>query len=199
MFTGLVEDVGRVERLERRSEAAILVIAPTAIPAEELAIGESISVDGVCLTVEERERGRFRVQAGAETLARTTIGALRAGSRTNLERALRASDRLGGHIVAGHVDGVGEIGGRRAVGPSVEILFRAPREVLRYVVEKGSIAVDGISLTVNRVDDYAFAVLLIPHTLDRTTLGDKHPSDKVNLEVDIVGKYVEKFVKERAS
>lgn len=199
MFTGLVEDVGRVERLERRSEAAILVIAPTAIPAEDLAIGESISVDGVCLTVEERERGRFRVQAGAETLARTTIGALRAGDRVHLERALRASDRLGGHIVAGHVDGVGEIAGRRAVGPSVEIVFRAPRDVLRYVVEKGSIAVSGISLTVNRVDDYSFAVLLIPHTLEQTTLGDRHPGDKVNLEVDIVGKYVEKFVKERGS
>ncbi|HKA87150.1 MAG TPA: riboflavin synthase [Haliangiales bacterium] len=197
MFTGLVEDIGRVERLDRRSEAAILTIAPTSIPAEDLAIGESISVDGVCLTVEERERGRFRVQAGAETLARTTIGALRPGSRVHLERAVRPHDRLGGHIVIGHVDGVGEIAGRRPVGPSVEMSFRAPREVLRYVVDKGSIAVDGISLTVNRVDDHAFDVLLIPHTLDKTALGDKRPGDKVNLEVDIIGKYVEKFVKER--
>jgi riboflavin synthase len=198
MFTGLIEDIGRVDRLERRSEAAILTIAPTAIAAEDLVVGESIAIDGVCLTVEARERGRFRVQAGAETLARTTMGELRAGARVHLERALRPSDRLGGHIVAGHVDGVGEIGGRRAIGPSVEIVMRAPRDVLRYVVEKGSIAVDGISLTVNRVDAYQFAVLLIPHTLENTTLGDKRPGDKVNLEVDIVGKYVERFVKERA-
>jgi len=199
VFTGLVQDIGRVERIERRSEAAILYIAPAAISAEDLVLGESIAIDGVCLTVEERERGRFRVQAGAETLARTTIGALRPQSRVHLERALRASDRLGGHIVAGHVDAMGEISSRRPIGPSVEIAFRAPREVLRYVVEKGSIAVDGISLTVNKVDEYAFAVLLIPHTLEQTTLGDKHPGDKVNLEVDIVGKYVEKFVKDRVS
>ena len=197
MFTGLVQDVGRIERIERRSDAAILHIAPAEIPAEDLAIGESIAIDGVCLTVEARERGRFRVTAGAETLLRTTIGALRPQGRVHLERALRASDRLGGHIVAGHVDGMGEIAARRPVGPSVEISFRAPREVLRYVVEKGSIAIDGISLTVNRVDEYAFSVLLIPHTLEKTTLGDKHPGDKVNLEVDIVGKYVEKFVKDR--
>jgi riboflavin synthase len=199
VFTGLIQDIGRVERIERRSEAAILHISTAAIPAEDLALGESIAIDGVCLTVEERERGRFRVQAGAETLSRTTIGALRPQSRVHLERALRASDRLGGHIVAGHVDGMGEVHSRRPVGPSVEIAFRAPREVLRYVVEKGSIAIDGISLTVNRVDEYAFAVLLIPHTLEKTTLGDKRPGDKVNLEVDIVGKYVEKFVKDRVS
>ena len=199
MFTGLVQDIGRVERIERRSDAAILHISTGDIPAEDLALGESIAIDGVCLTVEERERGRFRVQAGAETLARTTIGALRPQSRVHLERSLRASDRLGGHIVAGHVDGMGEVASRRPVGPSVEIAFRAPREVLRYVVEKGSIAVDGISLTVNRVDEYSFAVLLIPHTLEKTTLGEKRPGDKVNLEVDIVGKYVEKFVKDRGS
>jgi riboflavin synthase len=139
------------------------------------------------------------VLAGPETLARTTVGAFRPAGKVNLERALRASDRLGGHIVAGHVDGTGEIASRRQSGPAVELHFRAPREVLRYVVEKGSIAVDGISLTVNRVDEYSFAVALIPHTISKTTLAAKTVGARVNLEVDIVGKYVEKFVKEMKS
>jgi riboflavin synthase len=196
VFTGLVEDVGRIEGLERRSADAVeLIIAPVAIVATELALGDSVAVEGVCLTVTAREAGRFRMLAGPETLARTTLGALRIGSPVNLERALRASDRLGGHIMAGHVDGVGEVAEKRPQGPALFMSFRAPAGILRYVVEKGSIAVDGISLTVNQVDEYSFAVGLIPHTLDKTTLRHKHVGAKVNLEVDIVGKYVEKFVK----
>jgi riboflavin synthase len=194
MFTGLVEDVGRVVAAERAGDALDLRIATAVIPAAELALGESVAVDGVCLTVTARNGNEFRVLAGPETLARTTIGALAAGTRVNLERALLASARLGGHIVAGHVDGLGTLAARTPVGPAVDLRFEAPAELLRYVVEKGSIAVDGISLTVNRVDGYAFAVSLIPHTLEHTSLGDKPVGARVNLEVDIVGKYVEKLL-----
>jgi riboflavin synthase len=199
LFTGLVEDMGRIERADRRGDAVELEIAPDTIDPAELSLGESVAIDGVCLTVTKLEGRRFRVLAGPETLRLTTTGAHRVGTRVNLERALKASDRLGGHVVAGHVDGVGEIASKRSIGPAVEIQFRAPRELLRYVVQKGSIAVDGISLTVNRVDEYSFAVGLIPHTLQKTTLGDKHVGSRVNLEVDILGKYVEKFVKEHLS
>jgi riboflavin synthase len=139
-------------------------------------------------------RGSFTVLAGNETLARTTLGGLRPAGTVNLERALKLGDHLGGHMVAGHVDAVGEIAGRRDLGANLDIQFRAPREVLRYVVAKGSIAVDGISLTVNRVDDYSFAVALIPHTVSKTTLAGKPVGAKVNLEVDIIGKYVEKLL-----
>jgi riboflavin synthase len=197
MFTGLVEDTGKVVRADRRGDAMLLEIAPDTMPVAELALGESVAVDGVCLTVTSREHGRFQVLAGPETLARTTLGRLAPAGRVNLERALRPTDRLGGHIVAGHVDGIGEVASKRKVGPALELSFRAPREILRYVVEKGSIAIDGISLTVNRVDEHAFAVALIPHTIEKTTLAQKGVGARVNLEVDIVGKYVEKFVKER--
>jgi riboflavin synthase len=199
LFTGLVEDVGRIERAERRGEAVELEIAPQAIRPEELALGDSVAIDGVCLTVTFKDARRFRALAGPETLKLTTLGAARPGGKVNLERALLPTTRLGGHIVAGHVDGVGELASKRPVGPAVDLQFRAPRDLLRYVVIKGSICVDGISLTVNRVDEYSFAVGLIPHTLEKTTLGDKQIGAKVNLEVDIVGKYVEKFVKERQS
>jgi riboflavin synthase len=196
MFTGLVEDVGRVSAAVRRGEALDLEITPAVLPVAELGLGDSVAVDGTCLTVTERGGGRFRALAGPETLARTTLGALAAGASVNLERALRASDRLGGHMVSGHVDAVGTIGARTAVGPAVELRFDAPPDVLRYVVPKGSIAVDGISLTVNRVDEYSFAVALYPFTLEKTTLGAKQVGAPVNLEVDVIGKYVEKFVQE---
>ncbi len=189
--------MGRIERAERRGDAVVLEIVPEAFRAEELALGDSVAIDGVCLTVTERDARRFRVLAGPETLKLTTLGAARAGQKVNLERALLASARLGGHVVAGHVDGVGEIAVKRAVGPAVEVQVRAPRDVLRYVVAKGSIAVDGISLTVNRADEYSFAVGLIPHTIETTTLAHKDVGARVNLEVDILGKYVEKFVKEQ--
>ena len=194
MFTGLVADVGRVVEMTAAGEARDLHIATSTIDAADLALGESIAVDGVCLTVTERGGGGFHVTAGPETLGRTTLGGLAAGARVNLERALRASDRLGGHIVAGHVDAVGRIAERREFGPGLYLRIEAPREILKYVVEKGSIAVDGISLTVNRVDDGSFAVALIPHTLEQTGIGDKPAGAPVNLEVDILGKYVEKLL-----
>jgi riboflavin synthase len=199
MFTGLVEDVGRIASAERTAEQAVeLTIATGAMDAASLALGESVACDGVCLTVTFREPGRFRVLAGPETLARTTLGKVRAGDRLNLERAMRAGGRFGGHMVAGHVDGVGTLASRRPLGPGVEMVFQAPAELLRYVVEKGSIAVDGISLTVNRVEATSFAVALIPHTLEHTSLGGKQEGAAVNLEVDIVGKYIEKLLGGRA-
>lgn len=194
MFTGLVEDVGTIARIDRRSDAAVLIIAPSAMPVAELTLGESVAVNGCCLTVTETRGGEFTVLAGAETLRRTTLGQLRAQSKVNLERALRMGDRLGGHMVSGHVDGVGEVSARRDRGANLEIDIAPPSALLRYVIEKGSIAVDGISLTVNKVDSRTLSIALIPHTVTATTLATKQPGHTVNLEVDIVGKYVEKLV-----
>jgi riboflavin synthase len=194
VFTGLVEDVGTVVRADRRSDALVLVVRPARIDANGLALGESICHDGVCLTVTERGGGTFTVLAGAETLARTTLGRVRAGTKLNLERALAAGARLGGHLVAGHVDGTGELIARVDRGANLVLTFRAAPGLLRYVVEKGSIAVDGISLTVNRVDGDGFDVAIIPHTAAETTLGSRRPGDPVNLEVDVIGKYVEKLL-----
>lgn len=203
MFTGLIEDCGRVVRADLRQTAEgaalELTIAPAVLPAADLALGESVAVDGCCLTVVARDADGFTVLAGPETLRRTTVAALGVGVRVNLERALLPTTRLGGHIVAGHIDGVGEIAQRAPLGPGVEIVFTAAAELLRYVVEKGSIAIDGISLTVNRVGRTDFAVALIPHTMTHTTLAEKPVGARVNLEVDIVGKYVERFVVERQS
>jgi riboflavin synthase len=194
VFTGLVEDQGTVARADRRSDALVLVVRPAAIDTKSLAIGESICHDGVCLTVTEAGGGTYTVLAGAETLARTTLGRVRAGQKLNLERALAAGARLGGHLVAGHVDGTGELAARVDRGANLVLTFRCAPALLRYVVEKGSIAVDGISLTVNRVDETGFDVAIIPHTAEVTTLGARRPGDLVNLEVDVIGKYVEKLL-----
>jgi riboflavin synthase len=195
VFTGLVEDVGRLVDIVASADARELVVAPSAIPLAELALGESIAVDGVCLTVTAIDAESFRVLAGPETLARTTLGGHALEATVNLERALRASDRLGGHIVSGHVDAVGNVIAKAPLGPGLELRFGAPAAALRYVVEKGSICVDGISLTVNSVDAESFTVALIPHTITATTLGQKPVGARVNLETDIIGKYVEKLLK----
>ncbi len=194
MFTGLVEDVGTVARVEPRDGTCRVEVRPAALPVEELAVGDSIAVDGVCLTVTERGSGAFSVTAVEETLRRTTLGDLAAGHAVHLERALRLGDRLGGHLVQGHVDGVGTLADRRAAGDNLELGFRAPPALLRYVVEKGSIAVDGVSLTVARVDDNSFAVALIPHTVAVTALARKEVGGRVNLEVDMIAKYVERLL-----
>ena len=194
MFTGLVEDTGTVVRADRRSDALVLAIRPGRIPLGELTLGESICHDGTCLTVTEVGRDAFTVLAGAETLARTTLGALRVGKRVNLERALRVGDRLGGHWVTGHIDGTGELVVRRDLGANLVLGVRAPQPLLRYIVGKGSIAIAGVSLTVNAVDAESFSVAIIPHTRDHTTLGDLQPGDRVNLEVDILAKHVEKLI-----
>jgi riboflavin synthase len=193
MFTGLVEDTGTIARADRRSDALVLAIRPARIPIGELAVGESICHDGACLTVTELGRDTFGVLAGAETLARTTLGGLRVGKRVNLERALRVGDRLGGHWVTGHVDGTGELAARRDLGANLVLVVRAAPALLRYVVEKGSIAVAGVSLTVNAADAETLSVAIIPHTRDHTTLGDLAIGDRVNLEVDILAKHLEKL------
>ncbi len=194
MFTGLVEDVGTVARADRRSDALVLAVRPARIPLAELTVGESICHDGACLTVTDIGRDSFSVLAGGETLARTTLGNLRVGKRINLERSLKVGDRLGGHWVTGHVDGTGELAARRDLGANLVLVVRTPPALLRYIVEKGSIAIAGVSLTVNAVDPETFSVAIIPHTRDMTTLGDLAVGDRVNLETDILAKHVEKLL-----
>ena len=194
MFTGIVEDVGSVLFVERKSADALFVIGVDRIPAERIAAGESIAVNGVCLTAVAVGEGDFSAQVSRETLSRTSLSGLRAGSGVNLERSLRAGDRMGGHIVTGHVDGVGTVRSRAPVGESVVFSFSIPRELSRYVVEKGSIAVDGVSLTVNSAGAEEFSVNIIPHTLRETVFSGLRAGAKVNLECDIIGKYVEKLL-----
>ena len=194
MFTGLVEDLGTVTRADRRSDALVLAIRPAKIDVAELEVGESVCHDGACLTVTDRGRDSYSVLAGAETLARTTLGGLRAGRRVNLERALRVGDRLGGHWVTGHVDATGELAVRRDLGANLVLVVRAPAAVLRLVVEKGSIALAGVSLTVNAVDAETFSVAIIPHTREATTLGELAVGDRINLEADVLAKHVAKLV-----
>lgn len=196
MFTGIVATTGRVERLERRDRGARLTVA-TPRPLPRLAVGESIAVNGACLTVMAPRGRRFSVDVSPETLRRTTLGGLAPGARVNLERALRMGDRLGGHIVLGHVDGVGRV---RAIRPEGEWLlyrFTAPPALAPYLVEKGSIAVDGVSLTVFACRGNAFTVALIPHTLAETTLGTRRPGDRVNLEADVLLKHIARMLRDR--
>ncbi|MDX6644773.1 MAG: riboflavin synthase [Miltoncostaeaceae bacterium] len=194
MFTGLVEEVGRVEALEGGQEGARLAIRAPLV-REGLAIGDSVSVNGACLTAVALAPEGFSVDCAPETLRRTALGGLAAGDRVNLERALRLGDRLGGHMVQGHVDATGAILTARSEGESVVLEIGAPPEVLRYVVEKGSVAVDGVSLTVAARLPDRFAVALIPHTMAATTLGADAVGRPVNLEADVVAKYVEALVR----
>jgi riboflavin synthase len=195
MFSGLVEDTGRIARVEHLPSGKGRRLSLEArLLDEQMPLGASLAVDGVCLTVTSWKKGAVTVEAGPETLERTTIGALQTGAKVNLERPLRLGDRLGGHMVAGHVDSTGRIATRRPRGENLDFTIEASAEILRYVVEKGSIAVDGISLTVNRVDKRGFDVSIIPHTQTATTLPEKQAGAKVNLEVDLIGKYVEKLV-----
>ncbi|HEY2744738.1 MAG TPA: riboflavin synthase [Polyangia bacterium] len=195
MFTGIVEDVGKIRALEALpSEQALRLTVSASLLDDEQPLGASLAVDGVCLTVTAWRRGEVEAVVGPETVARTTLGKLGAGASVNLERPLRLGDRLGGHMVAGHVDAVGHIVQVAPRAEAVDVTVRAPGELLRYVIEKGSIAVDGISLTVNGVDAESFTVSLIPHTQSATTLAQKGAGAPVNLEVDLIGKYVEKLV-----
>lgn len=191
MFTGLIADLGTVESLTPGEVTDVWI--SSAFPGD-FELGESIACDGVCLTVVEFSGGRFKVQAANETLRRSTLGAWQPGTRVNLERAMRVGDRLGGHWVQGHVDAVGEVLELRPDGGSQVMRFRLPQSIARYFVEKGSACIDGISLTVTAVDDSSFSVMLIPETLERTSLGCKPVGAKVNLEADIVGKYVERML-----
>jgi riboflavin synthase len=192
MFTGLVEALGVVHRLDDDGTGGRhLVIAAPAFAAD-LALGESVAVNGACLTVVERDVQTCRFQAGPETLLRTNLGDLTPGDRVNLERSLRLGDRLGGHLVQGHIDGVGHIAERQRQGDWETVWFRCPVELAQQMVSKGSVAVDGVSLTLVDVERDRFSVALIPHTLAQTTLGFKSVGATVNLETDLLAKYVQK-------
>lgn len=193
MFTGLVEDVGTIVAVGPQGRGIELTIR-TAIPMSEVALGDSIAVDGACLTVESMGPDRFVAVAGRETLERTTLRDARAGRQVHLERALRLGDRLGGHIVQGHVDGLGRVVRISEAQESVILWIEAPSEVVRYVAPKGSITVDGVSLTVNEVDEQRFRVNVVPHTARVTRLGRLTPGAAVNLEVDVLAKYVERLL-----
>jgi len=193
VFTGIVRELGRVVSLSGDEQGVRLEIdAPGTAPGVE--VGGSVAINGVCLTAESVEGPRLVFHAVPETLRRTTLGSLAAGSEVNLEPALRAGDAMGGHIVQGHVDGVGRVQSVEAEGEGLRVIVEAPDEILRYCVEKGSIAVEGVSLTVAELHDDSFGLALIPHTLSETTLADLAPGRQVNLEIDVLAKYVERLV-----
>jgi riboflavin synthase len=195
MFTGLVAALGTLAALRPSPAGAGARLVFTArFDDGPLELGESIAVHGACLTVDTILPDGFEIDASGETLARTTLGSLTPGSQVHLERALRAADRLGGHLVTGHVDAVGSLADRRPAGEAVWMSFEMPPELAKFVAHKGSIAVDGVSLTVNAVAGSRFEVTLIPHTLGKTTLGALRPGDKVNLEVDLVARYVARLL-----
>ncbi len=196
MFTGLVADLGSVEELELDAQGATLRIESAL--AGELTEGDSIAVNGVCLTATEVNGKGFAAQAMHETLARTSLGVLQRGARVNLELALRAADRLGGHVVQGHVDGTGTVRRSEQDGFARILEIAADPDLTRYLVEKGSVAVDGVSLTVSALEDDGFAVSLIPETLERTNLGEIGEGSRVNIEVDILAKHVERLLQARA-
>jgi len=198
MFTGIIEETGSIRQISRGSKSVKLTVEASLV-LEDTNIGDSISTNGICLTVVEKNNHSFTVDVMAETLRKSNLNNLTIGSRVNLERALRLSDRLGGHILSGHVDGQGVI--REIIAEDIARVIRVgtTQELLRYIVPKGSIAIDGISLTVMDVDDKSFSVSIIPHTATVTTLWDKHPGDAVNLETDMIAKYVEKLLKKSPS
>jgi riboflavin synthase len=193
MFTGLVEGVGEITEMRRLAEGLRLAVAPP-FPVAELALGESVAVSGACLTVVKVEGRAFQVEVSPETLARSTLSAKKVGDRVNLERALRLGDRLGGHLVTGHVDGLGVLKERRQGPEHLVLTFEMPASLAPLVIEKGSIAVDGVSLTVNAVLSHSFAVNIIPFTARDTTLANLKVGDQVNLETDIIGKYVARLL-----
>jgi riboflavin synthase len=193
MFTGLVQDLGTITAVDATADGVRLAVSTRL--ASELAEGDSVAVNGVCLTATALAEGAFSADVMHESLRRSSLAEVGAGASVNLELPLRASDRLGGHVVQGHVDGVGVVSETRDDGFSRVVTIDAPPELLRYVVAKGSIAVDGVSLTVAELDDRSFSVALIPETLERTTHGAAAPGRPVNLEVDVLAKYVEKLVR----
>lgn len=199
MFTGLIEGVGRLAARELRGGDARLWIDAGSLPFTHVRLGESISVNGVCLTVVAFDARGFEADASNETLALTTLGGLPLGAALNLERAMRPDDRLGGHLVSGHVDGIGTV---RAIAPDARAqrwTFAAPSQLLRYIAQKGSVCVDGVSLTVNAVDDAGFEVALVPHTIEHTAFATTAVGGAVNLEVDLVARYVERLLQGRTN
>jgi riboflavin synthase len=194
VFTGIIQAVGSIASLEQRSGDLRLGIQTGKLPLEDVLPGDSIAVSGVCLTVVELAGSRFFADVSGETLRRTIIGDLDVGDPVNLEKALTLATRLGGHLVSGHVDGIGSVTGRRQDSRSVQFSIRAPDELARYIAVKGSICVDGVSLTVNGVSGAVFELNIVPHTLEETTLEGFRPGRRVNLEVDLVARYLERLL-----
>jgi riboflavin synthase len=201
MFTGIVTDVGDIVSVQPQAEGLRRLEIACSYPRASIALGASIACSGVCLTVvgtgEKNGRTWFAVDAAAETLAVTTAGSWRAGTRLNLERALKVGDELGGHIVAGHADGVSELAARDDLPDMARLTLRAPRPLMRFVAPKGSVALDGTSLTVNEVTDESFSVLIIPHTLKMTTLGAVRVGDRLNIEIDLMARYAARLMETR--
>lgn len=196
MFTGIIEELGQFRGINSGDNASVISIGCKDV-LQEVKIGDSIAVNGVCLSVTSYNSDSFSADVMPETLRRSNLGKLKRSEILNLERALKASDRFGGHIVSGHIDGVGIIKEKKTEQNAVLVSFKAHRDILRYIVQKGSVAIDGISLTVTFVNSESFGISLIPLTAKLTTLGFKNAGDEVNIECDIVGKYIEKFISER--
>jgi riboflavin synthase len=193
MFTGIVEELGVVQALERGLQSAVLTVLARRV-VNGLNVGDSITVNGVCLTVVRLTEQGFGVDVGPETLRVTTLGGLAPGDGVNLERAMRLGDRLGGHLVSGHVEAVGRVTSRVADGNAINLTIEAPREILRYCVGKGSVTIDGVSLTITSLTEKTFGVMIIPHTAQATNLGLKPPGSSVNIEPDLIAKYVERLL-----
>jgi len=195
MFTGIIEDIGEVTRLTRRAEALALEVS-SGLPAESIQLGDSLAVNGVCLTVTRMDGRNLTFDVSHQTLESSTLKQLKPKSRVHLERALALGGRLGGHLVTGHVDGVGQLTARVPRGENLDLTIQAPDGFTPYLVPKGSVAVDGVSLTINQPTGSIFSVTLVPHTLAKTRLSDLRPGDSLNLEADIIGKYVRHFNKQ---
>ena len=197
MFTGLIQGVGRLRTREARGGDLRFTIDVGTLPFKDVALGESIAVNGCCLTVVDFDASSFAIDASNETLALTTLGALREGAALNLERAMQAQDRFGGHIVSGHVDGVGRVIDIQPDARAQRWRFAMPQALAKYIAKKGSICVDGVSLTVNEAGEDFFEVALIPHTISHTAFAETRLGDAVNLEIDLVARYVERLLQER--
>src|ERR1700754_314712 len=194
MFTGIIQAVGRIARLEPRGGDVRLVVDTAALDMADVTLGDSISVSGVCLTVIDFDAKSFAADVSNETLAHTTLGKHKAGDTVNLEKALRLADRLGGHLVSGHVDGTGKVVSVVPDGRSLRWTFEVPSDLARYIAHKGSVCIDGTSLTVNEVNGHRFGVNLIPHTVEHTAFSARRPGDAVNIEVDVVARYIERLL-----
>ena len=194
MFTGIIQSIGKISQIQPKGGDFRLTLSTGKLPLADVKLGDSIAVSGVCLTAVELGDGQFSADVSRETLSRTTLGGLKPGSRVNLELALTPTTRLGGHIVSGHVDGVGEVVSRTADGRSWRFVIEAPANLAKYIAEKGSICVDGVSLTVNGVDGKRFDLNIVPHTLAETTMEEFQPGRKVNLEVDLLARYLERLL-----
>ncbi|HEC11681.1 MAG TPA: riboflavin synthase [Acidiferrobacteraceae bacterium] len=194
MFTGIIQAVGTLKDLHHTGNDAVMTLDSADLDLSGARIGDSIAVSGVCLTAVSLGDQRFSADLSAETLGRTILGDLSTGQQVNLELALRLQDRLGGHLISGHVDGVGIVSAREDAGQTTELRIRPPGELAHYIAGKGSVAIDGVSLTVNAVDDQEFTLTIIPQTLSHTTLGDYRPGQRVNLEVDLIARYLERIV-----